>query len=54
MLYALIFFAALAILGPLLGRDSRDARDWSLVPQDEPRRHASGGQALPGAGRMQP
>ncbi|GAA2731643.1 hypothetical protein [Actinocorallia aurantiaca] len=47
MLYALIFFILLAILGPLFGRDSRDGRDWAGDLHYEPRRHVQGDKHSP-------
>ncbi|GAA0956428.1 hypothetical protein [Actinocorallia libanotica] len=39
MVYALVFFTLLAVLGPRFGADSRDGRDWTARPRHGARRH---------------
>ncbi|ROO88176.1 hypothetical protein EDD29_5838 [Actinocorallia herbida] len=41
MIFALVFFAALAILGPRFGADSRDSRDWAPSRAFARRRHVA-------------
>lgn len=50
MMYVLAFFAAVAVLGPLFGADSRDGRDWAPRRSFAPRRHVPGetGRGDPG------